>query len=373
MENHNTSIVEAPDPEVRDLMRQPDETSLKVLVSSQIDRAIATARAYPRNLANCIDTITSMATRSAETAAACRYRKPVGGGKFAEGPSIRLAEIIAICWGNIEVGPAAVDIHERHVEAHVSCHDLQRNSRFAGSCMKSIMYSQKGNRAGSRYSDDQIAVTCSAAAAIARRNAITNTVPRVFWEPILERCRQVAAGAIKDLQTTTRKMLEALKAKGIGEDRVLALLTRESAVEITADDIVELQSIGEAVKSGELTLDEAFPMPTTEATAEAKPESRTASVAAKAAEKVKATKPAPEPTPEPAKEQPAPSGDDEPLASEASIEKAMKLWMELDTPAKNKLRKKWQFDTAGEWKTWKTSAVTDLMIDLVEAADEKTK
>lgn len=365
-----TAIVESPD--MVELMRQPEETALKAVTSSQIDRAIATARAYPRHLGQCVDAITTMATRTAETAMACRYRKPIGGGKFAEGPSIRLAEIMAACWSNIDVGPAAIDIHDRHVEAHVSVYDLQRNSRFAGSCIKSIMYSAKGSRAGSRFSDDQIAVTASAAAAIARRNAITNAIPRVFWEPVLARCKAVAAGAIKDLKTITKQMLDALKGRGVDEARVLAFLGRESTAEITAEDIVELQSVGEAVKTGDLTMEEAFPAPAAPVAAghESKPASRTAAVAAKVAEKAKAATPQPtddnlSPT--------APQVASKPDAGETPAGEvlglaAANLFIKLPAATKAKLKENYGFQSSDEFRTWKTRDLNDLMTEMKDLA-----
>lgn len=259
---HNQNPFDDAAEEKRAIVRQDvDDSSLRVLISTQLDKAISTSRAFPRRVDKSIDAITTMATHTAQVAAACRFRKPVGEGKFAEGGSIRLAEICFVCWGNIDVGAPMVTIGERHVEAHVLCQDLQTNARCAGSCTKSIMYSKKGNRAGGRFGDDQIAVAVAAACAIAKRNAILGVVPRVFWEPVLERCKAVAAGDIKDLKTMVAKMFEALKKRGIDEARVLAALERESITDVTAEDVVELQSIGEAVKSSEMTLEEAFPVP----------------------------------------------------------------------------------------------------------------
>jgi len=249
---------------------RPD--SLQVMLSTQLDRAIATAKAYPRDLKGALATAKAMAIYTPESAQMCWYRKPVGDGKTATGGSIRLAEILGVCWGNIDVRPPIVAVHERHVEASTTCMDLERNTTWPGSCVKSVMYSKKGERAGRRYSDDQIAVTVQAAAATARRNAILACIPRVFWEPILEECRRVAAGGVKDVKASVAAMLAHFEKLGVKRDRVLAAVNRKSESEIVADDLVDLRATAEAIRTGELTVAEAFPIngePANKATASA--------------------------------------------------------------------------------------------------------
>ena len=229
------------------------------MLSTQIDRAIASAHAYPRNLTGSVNMIETMATRNADTAKACRFRKPIGGGEFAEGGSIRLAEIVGVCWGNLAVDPPIVMVGERHVEAHVVCRDLQTNVSFAGSCTKSLLYSKKGQRAGQRFTEDMVATAVAAAISTAKRNAILSTVPRVFWEPILAKCKAIVAGTIKDLSRVVTTTFDALASKGIDRARVLASLGRDRVEDVTAEDVADLRSTAEAIKSGELTLEEAFP------------------------------------------------------------------------------------------------------------------
>jgi len=90
-----------------------DSTPLEVLAPSaimamekaQIDMQIATAHQYPRSLEQFKRRALAMATLDPETAESCVYVRPVGKeqnaqgkwvDKYAEGPSIRLAEIVAV-------------------------------------------------------------------------------------------------------------------------------------------------------------------------------------------------------------------------------------------------------------------------------------
>ena len=64
-------------------------------------------------------------------AEAARYKRPVGGGKVAEGPSIRFAESVVRHMGNIDVGAVTIydDASKRIVR--VTATDLETNATYA--------------------------------------------------------------------------------------------------------------------------------------------------------------------------------------------------------------------------------------------------
>jgi hypothetical protein len=133
-----------------------------------------------------------------------------------------------------------------------------------------------------------VATTVAAAISTAKRNAILSTVPRVFWEPILAKCKAIVAGTIKDLTNVVAQTLSALAAKGIDKARVLASMGRDRVEDVTAEDVADLRSTSEAIKTGELTLEEAFPPIEATATRPGQPPTGTA---ANAAAKLRATLP----------------------------------------------------------------------------------
>ena len=93
--------------------------ALPLAMTAQVNTQVATAKQYPRNIKQIIATVTDYVTMDLETAASCTYSKPQGG-KFIEGESIRLAEIMAAEWGNlaIEVGLVRDTIHLRRRTGH---------------------------------------------------------------------------------------------------------------------------------------------------------------------------------------------------------------------------------------------------------------
>ena len=69
---------------------------------AQVMLQVQTARAFPRSIKSAMQEARSMATLDRETAGSCFYKIP-RAGKMIEGPSIRLAEIMASAWGNLAI------------------------------------------------------------------------------------------------------------------------------------------------------------------------------------------------------------------------------------------------------------------------------
>ena len=69
-------------------------SAIERMASADRRSQIEVAKQFPRDLASCRRRSTEMATADQGTAAGCFYSIP-RGGKAIEGPSIRLAEIIA--------------------------------------------------------------------------------------------------------------------------------------------------------------------------------------------------------------------------------------------------------------------------------------
>lgn len=228
------------------------------LVRAEIDVAIATAKAYPRNETRAIERAEKMACFNAEIAGACQYaleRKGQGGTKAIKGPSIRLMEILVSQWGNVNVAARIVDINGTHVVAQGVAHDLESNVRTSSEVARRIT-----DRNGRRYGDDMITVTAQAAMSIAWRNAAARVIPRVYVEHVLAKAVEFAVGGAKALEANRAKLIDRLtKAYKIDEARICGAVGKKTKGELTQDDLEELLSLGTAIKEGVHTLDECFP------------------------------------------------------------------------------------------------------------------
>src|SRR5215472_16300848 len=96
---------------------------LATITKAELDTAINTARAYPRNLHQAIDNITSLVCYDEQSALESVYALP-RGGKPIKGPSVRLAEIVAQCWGNcrVEARVLEIDRANKHIVAEGTFH-----------------------------------------------------------------------------------------------------------------------------------------------------------------------------------------------------------------------------------------------------------
>lgn len=228
---------------------------LDAITRGEIDIQIATARRYPRDVAKAMQNAIKLATYDEEIAEACFYSLP-RGGKRIEGPSIRLAEILASCWGNLRYGSRMLEEGDRFVTALGFAHDLETNTAFAGAVQRRIT-----NKSGSRYDDDMIGVTANAAQAIAQRNAIGKVVPRVYLERILRQVKAVAVGDASTFASRRDRVIERYGKMGVAVEQVLARVERSDVESITGEDLELLIGLGTAVKEGMISIDDAFGTP----------------------------------------------------------------------------------------------------------------
>lgn len=240
------------------------EVTPRAIVSTGIDRAevdlqVATAQKFPRSASRVIAEAETMATENRETAASMFYaipRKSRGQTKMIEGPSVRLAEIMASCWGNLRAEARCVGEDDRFVYSEAAAWDIEKNVAIRVQVRRRI-----ANREGKKYSDDMIAVTANAANAIALRNAIFKVVPAVYVRRLFRKCKEVAVGTQKTLDARRTQMFDHFAKLGVPEERILTTLDVEGPEDIGLQHIGYLLGIATAIREDELSIDTAFPPP----------------------------------------------------------------------------------------------------------------
>ena len=183
-----------------------------------IDIQISTARAYPRNLSEFLQKVETYAGLDTETAEDCFYALKRGRGdeqKVIDGLSVRFAEIIASCWGNLRVQTRIIGIDEKMITAQGVCHDLESNVAISAEVKRRIT-----DKEGRRFSDDMIVVTGNAASAIAFRNAVLKVVPKAVTKNIVEKVKQISLGKEMDVETARTNAIEYFKKLGVSEAKL---------------------------------------------------------------------------------------------------------------------------------------------------------
>ena len=222
---------------------------------AELDIQITTAKAYPRDIKKFISDAIAMATINEETAASCIYSVPRGIGsdrKMITGESIRLAEILNTCWGNMHVGSRVVENDGKTVTAEGVSWDLEKNVKVVKHAQRNIK-----NKEGKTFSEDMQTLTANAAQAIALRNAILANIPRIFSKEVYNAAVNFAVGTQEKVSKKIDAVIDRFGKMGIEKDKILTYLGKEKE-SLTSEDLTEMIGVGTAIKDGSIKIDDAF-------------------------------------------------------------------------------------------------------------------
>lgn len=236
------------------------ENALMDVERASLDVQITTAKAYPRNIAQCAQEMMAIVeSLTPEDAESMNYCMPAGkeNGKqvFAVGPSVRLAEIVRASWGNLRLKSTLFEPGEKSIVAESTVWDLEKNTAVSIQKPRSIT-----GKFG-RYSENLITKTQLAAQSIAGRDAIFAIVPRVIVDALARRAKEIAEAKDKDKGADERrqKLISYFAEKGVTIQMILSLFELADVSEITPKHMSDLRGIAAAIRDGVSTVAECFP------------------------------------------------------------------------------------------------------------------
>lgn len=240
--------------EVMDDIKESSDngTMLANLARAEIDVQITTAKQYPRSLKAFKQQAMEMATLDEDTAASMFYVLPRAGKKI-EGPSIRMAEVVGSCFGNLRYGARIVDVGDEFLTAQGACHDLEKNIAITYDVRRRIT-----NKQGVKFNADMVQTTGNAAMSIALREAIFRVVPRALYKNIVDEAKLVSVGNAATMSEKRHKAFDWFAKAGAPQAKVLEFLGRAGIDDVTIDDLITLRGMVTSIKDGELTVDEIF-------------------------------------------------------------------------------------------------------------------
>lgn len=194
-------------------------------------------------------------------AAKAFYSFPRSGGKV-EGPTIRFAEELARCWGNLDYGIKELSQDDGKSEMQAYCWDLETNAqsvqnftnphaREVSGKMKELtsqrdIYENNANMATRRL-----------------RARILAILPAWYVEDCIEQCKKTLAGNSEEpLVDRVKKMVLAFSKLGVTQEQIETRLGRKVDT-MTPDDLVDFIGIYNAIKQGESRAAEWFDAPAT--------------------------------------------------------------------------------------------------------------
>jgi hypothetical protein len=227
--------------------------------ATELDIQIATAKNFPRNVKNALLKAKTIISSSEDIAKSCIYALPRkdknGKETLLKGKSVRLAEVMASCWGNIHAATRIVSNDGKTIKAEAVAWDLENNVKISSEVIVSIL-----TRDGKTYNQDMQVVTGNAACSKALRNAIFDVIPQVFIEDIYNEAVKAAVGESNtqvDFQSRVNKAFDMFSKKGISKEKILSYFGKKIE-ELDTDDLVSMIGIFNNIKDGNIKAENAF-------------------------------------------------------------------------------------------------------------------
>lgn len=228
------------------------DSAMMAADKAAIDMQVATAKAYPRSVAQFKKTLIELAMLDRETAASLTYRLP-RGGKEIVGPSVRFAELVQYSWGNCRADARVIDIDDKHVTAQGTCFDCERNIATRVEVKTRIT-----DRNGKRYNDDMIAVAGNAACSKAFRNAVFKCIPFSLAKQIWEKAQRMVVDGSESIDEKRKNEIRAWKDLGVDLQDLYSYFEVKGFNDFTLDHLLRLSQIRNAVNDGDLSLKNLF-------------------------------------------------------------------------------------------------------------------
>ncbi len=240
-----------------------------VAARAEVEARFLMAERHPRNWPTVRTRVLESCDRP-RFAAGAMYAVPVGGGNLAEGPSIRLAEELHRCAGNLDVRRVLVhDDRERQIW-RVTVTDLETNSSESADCDVAKFVERRelkeGERAASsrRNSTGQMVYLViadetsmrrkrNAEMSRAKRNAVIALVPVDVVEDACTRCREIVRAEIsEDPKAAEKRVYDGFAKLGIEPEQLAKYLGKPIA-QLRPEDLEELRGLHVAIRDGNTT------------------------------------------------------------------------------------------------------------------------
>ena len=172
------------------------------------------------------------------------------GGQTVEGPTIRFAEELARCWGNIDYGIKELSQDDGKSEMQAYAWDLETNAQSVQNFTNPHQREQ-GKKMVKLTSQRDIYENNANMATRRLRSRILAILPSWFVEDAIEECKKTLAGR-NDIPLIDRvkKMVVAFAKIGVTQEQIEKRLKKKIDT-MNADDFVEYTGIYNAIKQGE--------------------------------------------------------------------------------------------------------------------------
>ncbi|MGY6314168.1 hypothetical protein ACXC7F_27355 [Bacillus cereus] len=236
-----------------DYMPKPEAKNVttEAMVSRQaqeVQMAMYVAKNFPRDTYDAFQRIMKECERKlvAENAV---YQYPKGGQKV-QGPSIRLAEVIARNWGNIDYGIIELDQKDGESSMMAYAWDLETNTRQTK--IFTVKHERKAKGKTNKLTDSRDVYELTANMGTRRMRAcILGIIPGDIVDAAVQKCNDTLVNGQKEpLEDRLRKALDAFK-KDFGVTKEMIEDSFQLNIDaFTEHDFVKLGRIYTSIREG---------------------------------------------------------------------------------------------------------------------------
>lgn len=247
---------------VNPFQREADKRLSAGAVAIESERAIAEAQGrlviakrYPRDRVQAMEAILDECSRPG-LADAAEYNFPRGGSRVV-GPTIRLAEMLARCWGNIDFGIRELSRNNGESEMEAYAWDLETNTR---SVQAFTVRHRRDTRGGGKALTDERDIYEIGANMGARRlrARILSVIPGDVIDAALDQCKKTRQGqARKPMADRIAEAQAAFREMGVSTKQLEAYLGHPLA-DLTPDSEDALRGLYRGIRDGMVNPSEVF-------------------------------------------------------------------------------------------------------------------
>jgi regulator of replication initiation timing len=213
---------------------------------AEIQAAVLMAKQSPRNQGQAYLDIIDTCKRSAFAETAL-YAYP-RGGTLVEGPSIRMAEVLARCWGNCRVGITIQYQDADKTEARAYAYDLQTNYMIDQDF--TVPHKRTTRKGVQRLTDERdIRELVSNIGSRHLRGCILRLIPSDIVDDAEQQVKQTLISTDVPIGEQIKKMIKAFNELGVKVEHLEKRLGHNMDATIP-QEIVTLKSIWKSIKDG---------------------------------------------------------------------------------------------------------------------------
>ena len=216
----------------------------------RIQAQVVMAKKFPRDVDRAIDNIKRACKRVAlAEEAEYSYER---GNESVTGPTIRLAEVLAQNWQNLEFGVRELERHDGKSTMEAYCWDIENNVYRATSF--DVPHERHTRQGAKRLTDPRDIYEVSMNNAARRlRSCILQVIPGDVVDMAVSECRQTLTNAIEGdkegVAKRARGLLDSYSKLGVTQ----AMLEKKAGKPLASwgpKEIVELTRVGQSIKDG---------------------------------------------------------------------------------------------------------------------------